>query len=105
MENTNTKLKELRKNEKRASNYIGAINEKIDIEVCFTRSVIFDNDFSGGYSYIHFFKDEEGNVLVWKTAKTLDLEKNDKVKIKATIKNHSVYDGEKQTYITRAKIE
>lgn len=45
------------------------------------------------------------NAIIWKTSKGLGIEKGSKIHIKGTIKEHSEYDDEKQTVITRAKVE
>jgi hypothetical protein len=41
------------------------------------------------------------NIIVWKTNKALDEEE---CTIKATIKEHSDFRGEKQTVITRGRV-
>lgn len=83
------------------SEYIGEEGDKIEIELMLDKVRGFNSDY--GYTYVYIFK--AGNdVVVWKTQKGLDLEEGGKVKVKATIKEHSEYDGVKQTYITRAKV-
>lgn len=83
------------------SEYIGEEGDKIEIELVLDKVRGFDSMY--GYMHIYIFK--AGNdVVVWKTQKGLDLEEGGKVKVKATIKEHSEYDGVKQTYITRAKV-
>ena len=44
-------------------------------------------------------------LLVWKTTLFLDLDRNQEVTIKGTIKDHDEYDGVKQTVLTRCKFE
>ena len=52
---------------------------------------------------IYRFEDENDNILIWKTSNFID--RADKVtKIKATIKDHTEYNGEKQTEMSRVKI-
>lgn len=83
------------------SEYIGNEGDKIEIELVLDKVRGFNSVY--GYTHIYCFK--AGNdVVVWKTQKGLDLEEGGKVTVKATIKEHSEYDGVKQTVITRAKV-
>ena len=45
-----------------------------------------------------------GNTVVWKTTKNLDLEPDKEYVIKGTVKELSEYRGDKQTVLTRCKI-
>jgi hypothetical protein len=49
-------------------------------------------------------KNEQGNVLVWKTSKSLNIEEGEKFTIIGTVKEFNTYDGTKQTILTRCKI-
>lgn len=55
--------------------------------------------------HIHTFRDGYGNALIWKTTRGLGLEKGDAVHLKGTIKEHSEYDDEKQTVLTRCRVK
>lgn len=98
------------KAQKAISQYIGQIGEKISAEGMFVKTAYFD--FKMGWMeqrmYIHTFKDPDGNVLVWKTSSnslsSLDLHYGEPVQITGTVKEHSVYEDEKQTVLTRCKI-
>ena len=83
------------------SEYIGNVGDKIETELVLEKVRGFYSTY--GYTYVYCFK-KDNDVVVWKTQKGLDLEEGGKVKVKATIKEHSEYDGVKQTYITRAKV-
>lgn len=99
--------------EKAASEYVGSVGDKLDIEVTFSHEVSFDTQF--GSMYIYFFKDEAGNTLAWKTSSMLwinELDENgnnifirkgDKIRFSASIKEHSEYKGEKQTMLQRVR--
>lgn len=77
------------------------MGDKIETELALEKVRGFYTDY--GYTYVYCFK--KGNdVIVWKTQKGLDLKEGGTVKLKATIKEYSEYDGVKQTYITRAKV-
>lgn len=57
--------------------------------------------------YIHTFRDENGNVLIWKTSSNSlpDFSEGDQVEVKGTVKEHSTYKDEKQTVLTRCKVK
>lgn len=83
------------------SEYIGEEGDKIEIELALNKVGGFNGTY--GYTYVYCFK-AGNNVVVWKTQKGLNLKEGGTVKVKATIKEHSEYDGVKQTVITRAKV-
>lgn len=103
---------------KKVSNYVGEVGERLDITLTLKREVSWESHF--GYrtqtQYLYIFNDDNGNVLTWKTSnlicgyceKTNDLafaEVGDKVTMKATVKEQTIYEGVKQTVLTRCKIE
>jgi hypothetical protein len=53
-----------------------------------------------GYSYLHVLHDDAGNVVVYKGSKELGM-RGERVLVKATVKDHDVRDGVKQTKIAR----
>ena len=70
-----------------------------------------------GMVTIYKFLDENGNILIWKTASNLEkiivvdgekefenIQRGETIKIKATIKEHSEYNGSKQTLVNRVKV-
>ena len=83
------------------SEYIGQVGDKVDLEVTHIRTGSYDTQF--GVTWVHSFTDEDGNVLVWKTGSHSSF-KSDKIHIKGTIKEHSEYNGVKQTVLTRCKV-
>lgn len=84
------------------SKHIGQVGDKVDLEAAFVRTRWYDTKF--GTTWVHVFKDEAGNVLVWKTSRSVDLDPGDKVRIKGAIKELDEYDGVKQTILTRCRI-
>lgn len=56
-----------------------------------------------GLSYIYKFEDVNGNVYIWKTSKGFEV--GEVVTGKATVKDHQVYNGVKQTVLTRCAFE
>lgn len=93
---------------KAISQHVGTIGERIEFDAVIDHSAWFEYPSFRGFGmdtmYIHSFKDDKGNVLVWKTANGLGIEKGERVHIKGTIKEHNVYRDEKQTVLTRCKV-
>lgn len=97
-----------------ASGHVGAVGEKLTIEVTHTRAVFWDTAY--GMQGIYFFQDAAGNILAWRTTNGLFDEtgmqigqteretKTIKLTIKATVKEHGEYKGAKQTSILRVKV-
>ena len=107
------------KAEKAISQYVGTVGDKYNGEVTYAGSAHFKvKSFTGigtETMYVHFFKDADGNKLVWKTGSSLtkwldngdvvQYEDGDTVMLKGTIKEHKEYKDEKQTVLTRCKVE
>jgi hypothetical protein len=81
------------------SAYVGVIGERRDWILTVERTTSYDNDF--GTTYINVCKDEEGHTVVYKGSH--EWKKGETLKVKATIKEHSEYNGVKQTLINRPK--
>ena len=104
--------------ERAKSQYILEVGEKVkDMVLTYVHSCDFEvpsfNGFGMTVMYIHMFKDENGNKLVWKTSSSLGhwengewnpLEDGITVKVSGTVKDHSEYNGEKQTVLQRVKV-
>lgn len=97
------------KAEKAVSQYVGEVGEKIAVSAVYDHLAWYEVDSFRGYGkdtvYIHTFRDDAGNVLVWKTSKGTGLEKGDRAEITGTVKEHGEYKGEKQTVLTRCKVK
>ena len=55
-------------------------------------------------TYLHKFRDEQNHLLVWFTS-SYELDTGVWYTGKCTVKDHSEYNGEKQTVLTRCKLE
>jgi predicted Fe-S protein YdhL (DUF1289 family) len=103
--------------EKAKSHYVGTVGERVDIWARYIKTAWFEVQSYMGYGtetmYIHIFK--IGNdTLIWKTTAGLgkwneqggweSVEEGSQVHLRVTIKEHSEYDGEKQTILTRCKL-
>ena len=101
----NVKKDELRKkshDEELKSEHVGNIKDKVslDVETC-TLVTSWDNQF--GWSGMYKFVSKEGNIFIWITSKDIDTDNVSKVC--GTVKEHSEYNGVKQTVLTRCKVE
>jgi len=80
------------------SGWVGAVGGRVMLT--FTLRLVLTMDGIYGLSYLHVGADDAGNVIVYKGTKRLG-DKGASVCVKATIKEHGVRDGVKQTVITR----
>lgn len=95
--------------QKAISQYVGEVGDKIDMDAVLDHRAWFEIPSFRGYGteikYIYTFRNAHGDALVWKTSKGMDIENGETVHLKGTIKEHSEYDDEKQTVLTRCKVE
>lgn len=96
------------------SEYLGEIGKKIIVDVTLDRINHYTLEYCrwGSTMSIISFLDKDGNTIVWKTGTVFSREVDgvckpceigDKLTILATVKEHSVYRGRKQTVVTRVK--
>lgn len=105
---------------KAISQYVGQIGDKFNEKVTYAGSAYFTVRNFYGYGtdtmYIHKFRDAHSNLLVWKTSTNnmghfdekdqwIPIEEGTEITLKGTIKEHSEYKDEKQTFLTRCRIE
>ena len=93
--------REERNAQKNNSSFVGTVGDKLEIVVTSGRLVTsWYNDF--GITNMYKFLDKDGNIYIWKTSKGFNAES---VKtLKGTVKEHSTYNGENQTILTRCKV-
>jgi len=94
------KIAELREKRLRPSNFVGEVGQRNDFDVSVKFRLRFENDY--GISWLNNLVDAQGNVFIY-WGKCLG-DKGDNIKFKATIKEHKVYNGVKQTVVNRPKI-
>lgn len=86
---------------KPVSHHIGQIGEKVELTVSHIRTGSYETRF--GITHVYTFKDEAGNVLVWKTGSSCSFPEG-MFRLGGSIKEHSEYNGVDQTVLTRCKI-
>jgi hypothetical protein len=86
--------------------YVGSVGDRIEVYVASARVLFTNYGFRVAYNtytndtYVYKILDKEGNCFVWETSQ----EVKENQTIRATIKAHKEYKGEKQTIITRGKM-
>jgi hypothetical protein len=90
---------------KTKSQHVGNVGDKYEGSVTLVKVHTYETHFTyyGETNYIYKFKDANGNTIIWKTS-CRNLEENKIYRIKGTIKEHSEYNGDKQTVLTRCRI-
>lgn len=90
------------------SAWVGEVGQKISTTASYHHGAYFKVRSFRGFGeetmWVHTFTDSNGNQLVWKTGKGLPLCVKDQVTITGTVKEHSEYNHQKQTVLTRCKV-
>lgn len=84
--------------------YVGEIKERLDFMIV-TLERIGEYEGYYGYSYIYTFKDKEGHIFTWFTAKDIEKEVGEQFYLKGTVKEHKIYQAKKQTILSRCIIK
>lgn len=92
---------------KRRGHFFGEVGQKIEIEVTYVDC--FDIETAFGYSTVYKFDTDDGAHLVWMTSGSLGgndliVDKDSRITIRATIKEHKEFRGVEQTQLTRVKV-
>ena len=82
--------------------YVGNVGERNTFSLVLKFQKRFESFY--GDKWLNKFVDQNGNDFVY-FGNHMDLEKGEVARIKATIKEHKIYEGVKQTIIQRLKIE
>jgi len=83
------------------SDYVGSEGDKLELKVKVEKIIHYDSMY--GITWITIMRTEDGNVVVYK-GKYLDKNEGDEITIKGTVKEHSEYNGTKQTRLQRVKV-
>lgn len=97
--------KEIEKAKRVETNYFGEVGKRYKDKVISNVSLITSWETQWGYTGLYKIILEDGSILTWKTNNYLYLEDGEQFdKISFTVKEHKEYNGEKQTEVTRCKI-
>ena len=83
------------------SQHIGVVGDKVTLTITVERIVVLESQF--GTNFITLARDESGNTIFYKGRTDIG-SKGDTTTIKASIKEHTEYNGVKQTVIQRPKL-
>jgi len=86
---------------KAKSEWVGQVGDKMVFTVTALMSMTVETVY--GIQYLNKFITDEGNVLVWFTG-TVKFDKDDRLRLRGTIKAHNEYKGTKETALTRCKV-
>lgn len=89
-----------REEAKGVSTYIGEIGERLDLQVTIERVTGYETQW--GWTSVVTMRDAAGNAIVSKGS--FSAEQGDELSIRATVKEHTPYGGEKQTVVQRVKV-
>jgi hypothetical protein len=103
--------------QKALSAFVGTVGERTVFKLTVDKIVEVEVErfsyYDSNIMFIFLMRDEAGNRVIYKTKSPLclhigehylDIKAGDKIEIKATIKSHEEYKGEKQTIVQRAKV-
>lgn len=90
--------------EQKTSDHFGVIKKRAIYILTLLNVFTFETDY--GTCHIYKMVDKEGNIAIWKTGngQISELSQGSEIELKGTVKDHSEYNGVKQTLITRCKI-
>jgi hypothetical protein len=94
---------------RRVRTHVGEIGERRSFNVSVSKLIEIErrNRYSYSKEYLKIVKmvDDGGHALVWFTTSWPDLQEGDGAEIVGTIKEHSEYNGEKQTVLQRVTVK
>jgi len=83
--------------------YVGEIKKRQKMKLTLIFERFYDNDFGG--STLHKFVDDGGRLITWWASRTLGLTVGNTYDVKATVKEHTEYEGTKQTVVSRVALD
>lgn len=94
---------ERKRQERRESNYVGAVGDKVTVEGL----VVFTDHYASDYGSTQLIKVEtdEGNVVTWWSSNDQDVTQGQtRIKLTGKVKKLEEYRGQKTTVLTRCKL-
>jgi hypothetical protein len=93
------------KAEVKESNFVGEVKSRLKDVSLLLEKIIYLGSGSFGPSYLHLMKDADGNAFSWITGNKVQKAEGTTLTVDATVKEHKVYKGTKQTVLTRTKVK
>ena len=91
------------KAEKKTSNYVGVVDQKLEVTNATLKHTAETNGRFPGFMYL--FEDESGNVVKWFTTKNIQKERGTSVSFVCKVKGHDEYKGVKSTTVSNVTIK
>ena len=85
------------------SEWLGEVGKRLTIPLTCTRIMHFMNAY--GESTMFHFETDNGDVCIWSTQTSKDIQEKHKYMIAGTVKQHGIYRNVKQTVLTRCTIK
>lgn len=101
--------RKLKHDKEMKSKHIGTVGEKIEFVLKDVKVLTSWENHFGYYpttTYMYKFTDEKGNICIWQTTKHVNIENclKSTTTVKGKVKEHSEYNGVKQTVLTNCKL-
>lgn len=92
---------------KGTSEWIGRVGDTLNMVLTLRRVGSYETHFGFRAQTVEVFTftDQAGNALVWKTSSFPQLDEGNQYRVRGTVKEHCEYRGERQTVLTRCKVE
>jgi hypothetical protein len=87
------------------SNFVGEVKGRLKDVSLVLEKIIYLGSGSFGSTYLHLLKDADGNAFSWITGNKVQKAEGSTLTVDATVKEHKIYKGAKQTVLTRAKVK
>jgi hypothetical protein len=87
------------------SNFVGEVKGRLKGLSLLLEKIIYLGSGSFGPTYLHLLKDADGNAFSWITGNKAQEAEGTTLIVDATVKEHKLYKGTKQTVLTRAKVK
>jgi len=86
------------------SKHLGVVGERLELTLKLVLSRKMGPGFYNGTTILYKFITKEGSYVTWFTGSNLELEEGDQIVVKATIKEHKVYQEVCETAVTRLTV-
>lgn len=101
--------RKLKHDKEMESKHIGTVGEKIEFVLKDVKVLTSWENYFGYYpttTYMYKITDENGNICIWQTTKNVNIENclKSTTTVKGKVKEHSEYNGVKQTVLTNCKL-
>jgi len=97
------KGEQIKRHREKQSDFVGALGTRETFVLTYIREYGYETDY--GYTHIYKFEDANGNIVVWRTSKGLDLNQGSSYQVTGKVVKHDIYRDVKQTSLNRCKIE